>query len=159
MAAERHIAKNVTINYSCSPQVVRSYLSLSTFSELCVVLWTEKGRNLHYWQIFKVHTSSGNRQDIVIARSERVNQFLENPLWHTCLRSYEEWIAILSLLFVKLQAILGMKHLTTAAFHPQTSGKIEPYNRITITQLQHYVPKNEKDWDTYVQPLMYAHNA
>jgi len=55
--------------------------------------------------------------------------------------------------------ILGVKQLTTTAYHPQTNGQTERYNKTIVARLRHYVAENQADWDEYVQPLTYAYNA
>lgn len=45
----------------------------------------------------------------------------------------------ISKFFSTLCIHLGTKHMTTTAFHPQTSGQVERYNETIITCLRHYV--------------------
>ncbi|CDF38002.1 unnamed protein product [Chondrus crispus] len=53
---------------------------------------------------------------------------------------------------------LGMTNLYTSAYHPQTNGQVERYNRTIGSMLCNYVGENQEDWDVYVGPLTYAYN-
>ena len=55
--------------------------------------------------------------------------------------------------------ILGVRRKTTTAYHPQTNGQAERYNKTIAKRLRHYVSEHQNDWDQYVQPLTYAYNA
>ena len=61
--------------------------------------------------------------------------------------------------FSALCAFLGAKLTTTTAYHPQTNGQTERYNKTIITRLRHYVNDHQTDWDLFVQPLTYAYNS
>lgn len=61
--------------------------------------------------------------------------------------------------FATLCTHLGTKQLTTTAYHPQTNGQVERYNKTIVTRLRHYVAKNQRDWDIFVQPLTYAYRS
>ena len=63
-----------------------------------------------------------------------------------------------SKLFAAICQFLGVKHSTTTAYHPQTNGQTERYNRTLVERLRHYVSDHQKSWDEYVQPLTYAYN-
>ena len=53
---------------------------------------------------------------------------------------------------------LGVKNLFTTAYHPQTNGQSERFNRTLISRLKHYVAEHQRDWDQYIYPLTYAYN-
>ena len=53
---------------------------------------------------------------------------------------------------------LGVKHVATSAYRPQTNGQAERYNRTMVSRLRHYICEHQTDWDDYVQPLTYAYN-
>ena len=53
---------------------------------------------------------------------------------------------------------LGVKHLFTTAYHPQTNGQVERYNKTLVGRLAHYVEEHQRDWDEFVQPCTYAYN-
>ena len=54
--------------------------------------------------------------------------------------------------------INGIKHVFTTAYHPQTNGQVERFNKTLAARLRHYVSEHQKDWDEFVQPLTYAYN-
>ena len=56
-------------------------------------------------------------------------------------------------------ASLGIKHVPTSTYHPQTNGQTERYNSSIIARLRHYVAEHQRNWDTFVQPLTYAYNT
>lgn len=59
----------------------------------------------------------------------------------------------ISKFFQSLCAFLGSKNLTTTAYHLETNGHVESFNKTTIARLRQYVADNQRDWDVYVQPL------
>lgn len=63
-----------------------------------------------------------------------------------------------SKLFEYVSVVLGIDHLRTTAYHPETNGQSERYNRTLVTRLSHYVSEHQNDWDEYVQPLTYSYN-
>jgi len=52
---------------------------------------------------------------------------------------------------------LGIKHSATAAYHPQTNGITERFNRTLCEMLTMYVSDNQKDWDEYLPHVLYAY--
>ena len=55
--------------------------------------------------------------------------------------------------------VLGITNLYTSAYHPQTNGKVERYNRTRASMLRNYAGEHQSDWDVYVGPLRYAYNS
>ena len=53
-------------------------------------------------------------------------------------------------------ASLGIKHVPTSTYHPQTNGQTERYNSTMIARLRHYVVEHQQNWDAIVQPIAYA---
>lgn len=51
------------------------------------------------------------------------------------------------------------KHISTTAYHPQTNGLTERFNRTLAVMLSMYVHKNHKDWDEYLQFVVFAYNS
>lgn len=56
----------------------------------------------------------------------------------------------LAKLFETLCLDLKVKHVTTAAYHPQTSAQVERYNKALVARLLHYIADHQNDWDEYV---------
>ena len=54
---------------------------------------------------------------------------------------------------------LGTKNVFTTAYHPQTNGQVERYNRTLLSMLRNYVNDNQDDWDVYASALTYAYNT
>lgn len=55
--------------------------------------------------------------------------------------------------------LLGEKHLTTTANHPQTISQAESYNTNILNRLQPNVVEHQKDQYFYVQLLTYSYNT
>lgn len=50
------------------------------------------------------------------------------------------------------------KHTPSTAFHPQTDGLTERYNRVVEDMLRNYVAADQKDWDEYLHFVEFAIN-
>jgi hypothetical protein len=55
--------------------------------------------------------------------------------------------------------MLGTKQGFSTAFHPQTDGQTERYNRVLEDCLRHYVGANQDDWDEYLEIAEFAINS
>ena len=55
--------------------------------------------------------------------------------------------------------LLGVGHNLTTAYHPQTNGETERFNRTLVQRLRHYVEEHQRDRDEYIQPLTFAYNT
>ena len=55
--------------------------------------------------------------------------------------------------------VLGVTNLYTSAYHPQTNGQFERYNRTIASMLRNYVSEDQNDCDVYVGPLTYAYHS
>jgi Integrase zinc binding domain len=51
---------------------------------------------------------------------------------------------------------LGISKLFRTAYHPQTNGQVERYNRKIINSLRGYVSKRQNDWDEFNSALTFA---
>jgi transposase InsO family protein len=61
--------------------------------------------------------------------------------------------------FQAVCAELGVKKVFTTAYHPQTNGQVERYNRTILSALRGYVARRQDDWDEYTSTLTYAYNC
>jgi RNase H-like domain found in reverse transcriptase/Reverse transcriptase (RNA-dependent DNA polymerase)/Integrase zinc binding domain/Integrase core domain/Chromo (CHRromatin Organisation MOdifier) domain len=61
--------------------------------------------------------------------------------------------------FQAVCAELGVKKVFTTAYHPQSNGQVERYNRTILSALRGYVARRQDDWDEYTSTLTYAYNC
>ena len=54
---------------------------------------------------------------------------------------------------------LGIKKVFTTAYHPQTNGQVERYNRTILASLRGYVAARQDDWDDYTSAVTFAYNC
>lgn len=54
---------------------------------------------------------------------------------------------------------IGVKHLTTTAYHPQTYRQLQRYNKTIAARLRHYIADHQRYWNNLVQPLTSASNT
>jgi len=54
--------------------------------------------------------------------------------------------------------LFGIKRHLTSAYHPQSNGQTERFNRTLAASLTIYVDKHQKTWSDYVQALTFAYN-
>lgn len=55
--------------------------------------------------------------------------------------------------------MLGVRHLKTTSYQPQTNRLVKMYKLKIITRRRNYVVKNQRDRNMYVQPLTYVYNT
>jgi transposase InsO family protein len=55
--------------------------------------------------------------------------------------------------------ILGVKQVFTTAYHPQTNGQCERFNRTVLSSITNYVSDNQDDWDELSSLATYAYNT
>jgi len=53
--------------------------------------------------------------------------------------------------------LLSLKQLTTTPYHPQCNGLVEPFNGTLKTMLKRMCSENPKDWDQYIDALLFAY--
>ena len=54
---------------------------------------------------------------------------------------------------------LGIRKVFTTAYHPQTNGQVERYNRTILASLRGYVAARQDDWDDYTSAVTFAYNC
>ena len=55
--------------------------------------------------------------------------------------------------------ILKVKHVTTTAYHPQTDGLVERFNRTLMEMDSHFVNDLQNDWDRHLSKILFAYNT
>ena len=60
--------------------------------------------------------------------------------------------------FQSVCRILGVRNVFTTAYHPETNGQTERYNRSLLAMLRHYVSEHQDDWDYFTPTLTFAYN-
>ena len=54
---------------------------------------------------------------------------------------------------------LGVAMVFTTAYHPQTNGQVECYNRTIINSLRGYIGDRQNDWDEFTSALTFGYNC
>ena len=54
---------------------------------------------------------------------------------------------------------LGIAKIFTTAYHPQTNGQVERFNRTIINSLRGYVERRQGDWDEYTAAITFGYNC
>jgi transposase InsO family protein len=54
---------------------------------------------------------------------------------------------------------LGIQKVFTTAYHPQTNGQVERYDRTIFASLRGYVAARQDDWDDYTSAVTFAYNC
>jgi hypothetical protein len=54
---------------------------------------------------------------------------------------------------------LGIAKIFTTAYHPQTNGQVERFNRTIINSLRGYVERRQNDWDEYTSVIIFGYNC
>ena len=60
--------------------------------------------------------------------------------------------------FQAVCAELGIQKVFTTAYHPQTNGQVERYNRTILASLRGYVAARQDDWDDFTSAVTFACN-
>ena len=55
--------------------------------------------------------------------------------------------------FIAVKKMLRIETVRTTAYHSQTNGQAERYNRTMVTQLRHYVADDPSRWDELLPVL------
>lgn len=67
--------------------------------------------------------------------------------------------AFLSALLKEVEQLLGYHKVNTTAYHPQTDGLVERYNRTMISMLAKVAEKGGRDWDEHLPFVLFAYRA
>lgn len=89
------------------------------------------------------------------------NMFLDHRIVPYSIRDHlvaDNGPHFVSKFFATLCGFLGVKRLATTAYHFQTNGRVERYNKAAVGRLQDYVAEDQHSWDMLVQTLTYAYN-
>lgn len=62
-------------------------------------------------------------------------------------------------LIKQVYAEFGVNHVTSTAYHPQTNGLVERFNKTLSTMLSMYVRRDHRDWDKYLAHAVFAYNT
>lgn len=54
--------------------------------------------------------------------------------------------------------LFGIKRRLTSAYHPQSNGQTERFNRTIAASLTNYVDRSQRDWSDYIAALVFAYN-
>jgi len=55
--------------------------------------------------------------------------------------------------------LLQIQKINTTAYHPQTDGLVERFNRTLITMLSMYTKQGQTDWDEHLPYVLFAYNS
>ena len=67
--------------------------------------------------------------------------------------------SFLSKLMFELYKLLGTKKISTTAYHPQTDGLVERFNRTLTDMLSKKVHHSGKDWDVQLPYVLFAYRS
>jgi hypothetical protein len=62
-------------------------------------------------------------------------------------------------LFQAVCAELGIQKDCRTAYHPQTNGQVESYNRTILASLRGYVAARQDDWDDFTSAVTFDYNC
>ena len=59
----------------------------------------------------------------------------------------------------EVEMLLGFHKVNTTAYHPQTDGLVERFNRTLIAMLAKTMQRDGRDWDDKLPYVLFAHRA
>ena len=66
---------------------------------------------------------------------------------------------LLSMLMLDICNLMGMKKINTTAYHPQTDGLVENFNRALRAMITRHAKKFGRYWDLYLPQLLFAYRT
>jgi transposase InsO family protein len=54
---------------------------------------------------------------------------------------------------------LGIGKVSTTAYHPQTNGQVERFNRTIVNSLRGYVSQYQNNWDEFTSAITFGYNC
>ena len=60
--------------------------------------------------------------------------------------------------FQNVGKILGVRQIVTTAYHPQTNGQVERFNRTILAGLKRFRSEHGRDWDEFSSAITFAYN-
>ena len=63
------------------------------------------------------------------------------------------------IVFVDIYKLMGMHKVSTTAYHPQTDGLVERFNRTLTDMLAKTVDKSGRDWDRHLPHVLFAYRV
>ncbi len=67
----------------------------------------------------------------------------------------DQGTAFMSRTIRELYELLGIKSIRTSVYHPQTDGLVERFNRTLKTMIRKFVNEDAKNWDKWLEPLLF----
>jgi len=71
----------------------------------------------------------------------------------------DQWPQFMSIFFIAVMKMLGIETARTTAYHVQTNGQVQRYNRTMATQLRHCVADDPSRWDELLPVITMAYNS
>jgi len=62
-------------------------------------------------------------------------------------------------LLLEVDRILGIRAIHTSAYHPETNGQTERYNRTLVSALRKFVADHPRSWDMWIDVVTHAYNT
>lgn len=113
-------------------------------------------RNLYKRQVSKPGQTIPTAE---IRSTQRATVFLNNSVMPYGIDLYlmpNNVPQLVSKCFTLLCFFLGVKNLNTTGNHSQANNQAARYNCTKDVRLRKYVSEEQRHWDTYLKPLMYA---